>query len=83
MLLAAEHVQPEQRVSELADSLQHFSCEPFAKELGPVAEQIYAEAYTAACLPESNSAADSLARLHGNRHSTNPCEIFRQAGNSR
>jgi len=67
MLLTAERAAPEQRVSELAESLLHFSCEPFAAEAGPVAEQIYAEAYAAACLPEPNSAAGSLARLRDTR----------------
>ena len=64
---------------ELADSLLRFSCEPYAKELGPVAEQIYAEA---ACLPEPNSAASSLARLHGDGRGIKPCESFRQVGNN-
>ena len=78
MLLVPARAQPEQRMSELADALKRFGCEPFAKELGPVAEQIYAEAYTAACLPEPNSAAGSLARLHGDGRGTKPCESFRQ-----
>jgi len=83
MLLAPDHAQPQQRVNELVDSLQRFSCEPFADEVGPVAERIYAEAYSVACLPEPNSAASSLARLRGARLVTKSCVSFRQADNSR
>jgi len=83
MLLTADRAQPQQRVNELMDSLQRFSCEPFADELGPVAERIYAEAYSVACLPDPNSAASSLARLRGARLGTKSCESFRQAGTSR
>ena len=83
MLLTADHARPEQRVIELADSLSRFRCEPFANELGPVAEQIYAEAYAAACLPEPNGAAGSLARLRSDWRGAKPCESFRQAGNYR
>jgi len=81
MLLTADNALPEQRVSELADSLSRFNCEPFANELGPVAEQIYAEAYAVACLPEPNRAAGSLARLRSDWRGAKPCESFPQAGN--
>jgi len=80
MLLAPEHAQPERRVQQLVDSLQRFSCEPFANEFGPVAEQIYAEAHAVACLPEPNSAAGLLTRLHAHGHASNACESFRQVG---
>lgn len=80
ILMAADHAGPEQRVNELADGLMRFSCEPFAKEPGPVAEQIYAEAYAAACLPEPNRAAGLLARLGDARSpSARPCAQERRA----
>jgi len=80
--LASDHAVPEQRVGILADTLSRFSCEPFAKqEPSPIAEQIYAEAYAAACLPEPNRAAKLLARLRGERLGDEPCEQFRQASN--
>lgn len=82
-LLTADRSAPEQRVRALADSLSRFSCEPYAKELGSVAEQIYAEAYTAACLHEPNSAANLLRHLRATTPSLQPCEQFRAANNSR
>jgi hypothetical protein len=80
LALASEHATPEQRLDTLVDTLSRFSCEPFAKqELNPVAEQIYAEGYAAACLPEPNGAARLLSRLRRERPGAEPCEQFRQA----
>ena len=78
--LANDHAAPEQRIDNLADTLSRFSCEPFAKrEPSPIAEQIYAEGYAAACLPEPNRAAKLLERLRGGRLGDEPCAQFRQA----
>ena len=86
ILLAAEHVSPSQRVAELADSLRRFSCEPYAKELGAVADEIYAEARTAACSPQPDSeAAQALSRLAvataGAGSRAPACAQFPQASN--
>ena len=82
--LAVDRAAPEQRIGTLADTLSRFSCEPFAKkERNPVAEQIYAEAYAAACLPEPNSAASSLSRLREDRSVSKPCERFGQVSTTR
>jgi hypothetical protein len=66
--LAADSAAPAQRIATLADMLSHVECLPYAKaEANPVAEQIYREAYAAACLPESPGAIAALARLPGVR----------------
>jgi len=84
IVLAVDHAAPEQRIGTLADTLSRFSCEPCAKkEPSPVAEQIYAEGYAAACLPEPNSAANSLARLREDRPGAKPCEQFGQVSTTR
>jgi hypothetical protein len=86
--LAVDHAPPQQRVALLAETLAHFTCETFSRESIPVARQIYAEAYAAACLPEPNEAAGLLARLHDQKHEDRagapgtPCAQWRQASNT-
>jgi hypothetical protein len=84
IMLAVDHSAPTQRIDTLVDTLSRFSCDAVAKpESSPVADQIYAEGYAAACLPEPNNAADALANLRGGKPGDKPCEQFRQAGNTR
>lgn len=88
ILLASDHAAPEQRVVALARTLSRFACAPYAKNPGAVAEQVYAEAYAAACLPEPNGAARMLARLHDDafgmrlESAPQPCSQLRQASNA-
>lgn len=84
IVVAADHDAPEQRIGTLVDTFLRFSCRPFAEQApSPVVEQIYAEAYAAACLPEPNNAVSALARLRGGEPADNPCEQFRQVSNTR
>ena len=71
---------PEQRLAALTETLAQFACEPFAQDAGPAEEQIYAEAYATACLPEPNAAAAALARLRSARiPDAQPCAQERHA----
>ena len=81
--LAADHGAPAQRITTLADTLSRFECQPYAQaEANPVAEQIYEEAYAAACLPEASGAAAALARLRGARaYDAQVCAQERHASN--
>lgn len=86
ILLATDHAPAAQRLSALADTLSRFTCEPYSADLAPVAQQVIAEAYAAACLPEPNEAATLLARLvrparnsGSSQGAAQPCALFRQA----
>jgi hypothetical protein len=88
ILLATDHAPAGQRVAALADTLSRFTCEPYASEPLPIAQQVYAEGYATACLPEPNDAARALARLRNGGAMTPasadpepPCLQFRQARN--
>lgn len=88
ILLATDHAPAAQRVSALADILSRFTCEPYSADPAPVAQQVIAEAYAAACLPEPNEAARLLARLRNGATASSktedteqPCMQFRQARN--
>ena len=87
IMLAAEHAAAGQRVSALADTLSRFTCEPYSTDPLPIAQQVYAEAYATACLPEPNAAASALARLRrgmtpvSTADAAEPCLQFRQANN--
>jgi hypothetical protein len=89
ILLAADHAAPEQRIAALQDTLARFTCQAYSAEPVPVAAQVYAEAYSAACLPEPTAAARVLARLRDDathRASAEmvrePCTQFKQASSS-
>ena len=78
ILLAADHAAPEQRITALQDTLARFTCQAYSAEPVPVAEQVYAEAYSAACLPEPNDAARALARLRDDATHRVPGEMVRE-----
>jgi len=91
ILLNGDHAAPEQRVASLIDTLSRFACQ---EQPVPIAEEIYAEAYAAACLPQPNAAARALERLRNadgrdrRGHEAGsavaePCAEFRQASNWR
>ena len=88
ILLVPDQVEPEQRMINLTGTLSRFACQPYAKDAGAVAEQVYAEAYAAACLPEPNGTTRMLARLHDERPGVQPesepesCAHLRQASNA-
>lgn len=88
ILLATDHAAATQRVAALADTLSRFTCEPYSSEPLPIAQQVYAEAYATACLPEPNDAARALAQLRNStmtaapaQGAEPPCMQFRQARN--
>jgi hypothetical protein len=87
ILLAVDHSSADQRVSVLADTLSRFTCEPYSSNPLPIAQQVYAEAYATACLPERNAAAEGLARLRSgaapasDQEAEQSCMQFRQASN--
>jgi hypothetical protein len=90
ILLAADHAPAAQRVSALVDTLSRFTCEPYSVDPVPVAQQVVAEAYAAACLPEPNEAARLLVRLRhdavasasvSTEDAEQPCMQLRQARN--
>jgi hypothetical protein len=89
ILLAADHAAPEQRITALQDTLARFTCQAYSAEPVPVAEQVYAEAYSAACLPEPTAAARALASLRDDAaHRVagemvwEPCTQFKQASST-
>ena len=86
--LAVDHAAASQRIDTLAETLSRFTCRHYAPEPVAVAEQVYAEAYAMACLPEPNDAAPALARLRDDaarlrEPAQEPCARFRQASNVR
>lgn len=84
LLSAAEHAAPDQRIAALIDTAVRFTCAAYSPAQIPAAEQVYAEAYAAACLPEPNDAARSLPRLRNPAkpaQDAQPCSHFPQANN--
>jgi hypothetical protein len=89
ILLAADHAAPEQRITALQDTLTRFTCQAYSAEPVPVAEQVYAEAYSTACLPEPNDAARVLGRLRDDathrlarEAAQEPCTRFKQVSST-
>ena len=64
--LISDRADGDRHLAVLTDTLARFTCRPFAKDAGPVEEQIVAETAAAACLTDGKSAQPS-------------CAMFRQA----
>jgi hypothetical protein len=59
--LASDSPAGDRHLTQLADTLARFTCRPYAKDAGPVEEQIVAESAAAACLTGNKSAQASCA----------------------
>jgi hypothetical protein len=84
VMLAGDYAAPEKRVAALIDTLDRFTCSGYSNAPVPIAQQLYTEAYAAACLPEPNDAARLLAHLRSDLHAAHePCAELRQASLAR
>ena len=87
LLLSGESISVRRHAQALRDTLAHFECTARFPGPPPIAEPLLAEAYAAACLPESNEAPELrqlFADLHDPSRGTDAvsCAQARQASNS-